>query len=426
MISLRLRARPLDGGTRVAEGVSEREVFRAERSGRPVVVVGGTGTAVAAEATAVAGSACEVAAGPLCVLVPGSISADASVGDETLLSLAKGRDVADGGACETSWSAPSEDWAPSVAISEEGDSSASEVAGVVLALGARFLAFSCIAKHRNRCCSGSSMTGGGRAEAAGLLEATRVTGLDERTTPCSGLRPIALVGPPRADPFDAMLTEGLAGEDRAARVTEGVGSSEAFTRVLASLGASKSLAGPAFNALEVRAAGSSSTTVADLAMDLSASAPAVAAAVAAFAVGAPELTRLSPDWDGASLAIAMGTGRDVGRTGPADWLEEAGRGRRVPGPPDGRELIPAVAGLGRGNPLTDRAGLSGDDNLCPNIADAEFCPREALDATDGPCEDDTPLEAGCAAAAAAAGAEASRCCMAFAAPDRADGGRLVP
>jgi hypothetical protein len=121
----------------------------------------------------------------------------------------------------------------------------------------------------------------------------------------------------------------------------------------------------------------------------------------------------------------MGTGRDVGRPGPADWLEEAGRGRRVPGPPDGRELIPAVACLGRGNPLADREGLSGDDSFCPKTADAEFCPREALDATDGPCEADAPLEAGCVAVVADAGAEASRCGMSFAAPDKAEGGRLV-
>lgn len=287
MISLRLRARPLDGATRVAEGVSEREAFRAERSGRPVVVVGGTGMAVLVESTTAADGACEVAAGPFCV-------ADASIGDEALLSLAKGPVVADGGACGTILSAPSEDWGPSVTISEEGDSSASEVAGVELALGARFLAFSCIAKHRNRCCSGSSMTGGGgRAEAAALLGANRATGLDGRSDPCSELRAIALVGPAKTDAFDATVTELLTGKDCAARATEGVWSSELFTRVPVSLGESASLVAPAFNAAEVRATGASSKTVADLAIGLSAS--AAAAAVVGLAVGAPELTRLSPD-----------------------------------------------------------------------------------------------------------------------------------
>jgi hypothetical protein len=217
--------------------------------------------AVLVESTTAADGACEVAAGPFCV-------ADASIGDEALLSLAKGPVVADGGACGTILSAPSEDWGPSVTISEEGDSSASEVAGVELALGARFLAFSCIAKHRNRCCSGSSMTGGGgRAE--------------------------ALVGPAKTDAFDATVTELLTGKDCAARATEGVWSSELFTRVPVSLGESASLVAPAFNAAEVRATGASSKTVADLAIGLSAS--AAAAAVVGLAVGAPELTRLSPD-----------------------------------------------------------------------------------------------------------------------------------
>lgn len=47
-MSLRLKARPREGGTRVADGVSCRDAVRVDRSGRPVDVAVGPAAAAAA------------------------------------------------------------------------------------------------------------------------------------------------------------------------------------------------------------------------------------------------------------------------------------------------------------------------------------------------------------------------------------------
>ena len=49
MISFRLNARPLEGGTRVAEGVNCREAVRVDRKSRPVDVTVGGAAAFGAE-----------------------------------------------------------------------------------------------------------------------------------------------------------------------------------------------------------------------------------------------------------------------------------------------------------------------------------------------------------------------------------------
>ncbi len=158
MISFRLSARPLEGATRVAEAVKVLGAVRADLRGRPVPVVVGAAVVLALGSAACAGS-----------IKPPSVGTG-------LEAVSDARGLED------------EDCSPVlicgdpllIPISLDCSSSASELAGALL-LALRLRAFSCIAKQRKRCCSGSSITGGAaRADEGGLAGGAGRTGLEER------------------------------------------------------------------------------------------------------------------------------------------------------------------------------------------------------------------------------------------------------
>lgn len=115
-----------------------------------------------------------------------------------------------------------------------------------------------------------------------------------------------------------------------------------------------------------------------------ASSSACATAIEASAAVKPIAERCSGCWEGASLAIAIGTGLDVGRAAVVGATRVAGRGRRDPGPiaEDGGAV--ADADFGRGRPLSDRACFVGEGCLEPKTAEAGRCRRDAFDATECP------------------------------------------
>ena len=185
IMSFRLSARPLEGGTRVAEGVKGRVAERVDRNGRPVDVVDGA-----------------VAPDPIA-----SLDALDSADDEEPASIASACFVAKASTAEGALDGPGGGteagstllaWgeSPDAPASLEGSSSASELVAALaleLALGARFRAFSCIARHRSRCCSGSRTTGGAeRADDGGRAGGAGTTGLEERSGTVSAVLLVVL------------------------------------------------------------------------------------------------------------------------------------------------------------------------------------------------------------------------------------------